>query len=178
MKNLKIGITIGIKSNDEALWTNGIKLNCLILEKMLKKSKNNYEVCLLNFGKLDFTQKLQDYLNGVNIYKFEDKYEEMDLIIVMGAQVNEEYMIHFKSLKPSNRIVSYRCGNNYIIAAENILFKESESDIHQYEKTFDELWYIPQQHETNVGYYSTLYRTNAFLVLFFIMLLDFFIQNL
>ena len=166
MKNLKIGITIGIKSNDEALWTNGIKLNCLILEKMLKKSKNNYEVCLLNFGKLDFTQKLQDYLNGVNIYKFEDKYEEMDLIIVMGAQVNEEYMIHFKSLKPSNRIVSYRCGNNYIIAAENILFKESESDIHQYEKTFDELWYIPQQHETNVGYYSTLYRTNALLVPF------------
>jgi len=166
MKNLKIGITIGIKSNDEALWTNGIKLNCLILERMLKKSKNNYDVCLLNFGKLDFTQKLQDYLNDVNIYKFEDKYEEMDLIIVMGAQVNEEYMIHFKSIKPSNRIISYRCGNNYIISAENILFKESENDIHQYEKTFDELWYIPQQHETNVGYYSTLYRTDALLVPF------------
>ena len=166
MKNIKIGITTGIRTNDEALWTNGMKLNCLILARMLNKSKNNYQVCLLNFGQLNFEEKLPDYLSDVDVFKFEEKYEEMDLIIVMGAQINEEYMIHFKSIKPSNRIISYRCGNNYIISTENIIFKESETVIHQYEKTFDELWYIPQQHETNYGYYSTLYRTDALLVPF------------
>jgi hypothetical protein len=31
MEKLKIGITIGLKSNTESIWTNGIKLNILIL---------------------------------------------------------------------------------------------------------------------------------------------------
>lgn len=168
MKNLKIGITLGLRTNDEAIWTNGIKLNCLILARMLQNSKMNYDVHLLNFndGEFKYDEPYPNYLNGFKFHKFLDKYEEMDLIFVVGSQINEEYLIHFKSLSDDKRVVSYRCGNNYIISAESILFKESESKVYQFERTFDELWYIPQQHETNYGYYSTLYRTNSIIVPF------------
>ena len=164
MEGLKIGITVNIKSADEALWTNGIKLNVLILYRMLKKSSKNYDVCLLNTGEFP-DERRPTYLDGVPIYNIKDKYEDIDLMIVMGAQVEAFYMMHFK-IKEKKRVVSYRCGNNYIIAAESVLFKESKDGIYQYESEFDELWYIPQQHETNCGYYHTMYRVNALIVPF------------
>jgi hypothetical protein len=47
---------------------------------------------------------------------------------------------------------------------EDTLFKEEKSS--QYEKEYDEVWYIPQQHENNHGYYHTLYRTTSIVVPF------------
>ena len=35
-KNLKIGITLGLQSNTESIWTNGIKQNVLMLVHLLK----------------------------------------------------------------------------------------------------------------------------------------------
>lgn len=163
-KNLKIGITLGLKSTDESIWTNGIKLNVLILLKLLKQSKKEYEVCILNTNKLDFSKK-PDYLKDIDIYYFDEKYLNMDLIICMGAQVDNGLLEKFKS-KPKKKVVSYKCGNNYILTAESILFKENVDKLFQYETTFDEIWYIPQQHETNYGFYRTLYRTNAIMVPF------------
>ena len=164
MEKLKIGITIGLKSNTESIWTNGIKLNILILLKLLKKSQKNYDVCLLNTLKVDFTDK-PDYLKNIDIHYIEDKYKEIDLMIVMGSQVNGKILQDFKNMK-NKKIVSYKCGNNYILAMEDILFKENPPGFSQYETEFDEVWYIPQQHETNQGYYHTLYRANSLIVPF------------
>jgi len=162
--NLKIGITVSIKSSDDSIWTNGIKLNTLIMTTLLKKSSQNYEVCLLNTGGLDLNKKPK-YLSNIEIYNFDEKYLDMDLIIVLGAQVHEEHLIKFRSL-PNKKVVSYKCGNNYIIHTENVLFKQSVDSIFQYETSIDEIWYIPQQHETNNGFYKTLHRVNALTVPF------------
>ncbi len=94
MMNLKIGITVSIKSSDDSIWTNGIKLNTLIMTTLLKKSSQNYEVCLLNTGGLDLNKKPK-YLSNIEIYNFDEKYLDMDLIIVLGAQVHEEHLIKF-----------------------------------------------------------------------------------
>ena len=164
MKNLKIGITVGFKEVNESIWTNGIKLNVFIFYKLLKNSNMNYEVCLLNHINLDWSNR-PGYLKNIEIYNFEEKYTEMDLIICMGAQILEEKLTYFKSLG-NKKVVSYRCGDNYIITTENILFKESESNLYQIERCFDEIWYIPQLHENNHGYYHTLHRTRSILVPF------------
>lgn len=163
--NLKIGITLSLKSPDESIWTNGIKLNVLNLLRLLKRSKKNYEVCILNTAKVDWSTK-PDYLKGIDIHYFNEKYLEMDLIISMGAQVEEDLLKKFKE-KNDKKVIGYKCGNNYVVTMENILFKQpDETIIFQYEKVFDEIWYIPQQHETNYGFYRTLYRTNAIMVPF------------
>jgi len=162
MKNLKIGITLGLKDNNESIWTNGIKQNVLILLDLLKKSENNYDICILNTIKVDWSKK-PTYLNDVDIFYFKEKFMEMDLLIVMGAQVGVEDLNAFKQNK-NKKVVSYKCGNNYILHLEESLFKEKFDS--EYETQFDEVWYIPQQHETNNGYYHTLYRTNSIVVPF------------
>jgi hypothetical protein len=86
---------------------------------------------------------------------------EMDLIIVMGAQVHDSQLKSFKA-QGNKKVVSYKCGNNYVISMENILFKENDkTKTYQYEKEYDEIWYVPQQHMVNSGLYRTLYRTEA-----------------
>ena len=166
MKNLKIGITIGLKDNKESIGTNGIKQNVLILTRLLKNSGENYEIKLLNTIEVDWSEK-PGYLKDVEICTFKDNYMEMDLLIVMGAQVSNAELKKFKESDPNKRVVSYKCGNNYVITMENILFKEEEEGkVHQFEDSFDEVWYIPQQDEVNRGYYHTLYRTNSLIVPF------------
>jgi hypothetical protein len=165
MNNIKIGVTITILTYEDSIWTNGIKLNTLIFTTLLKKSLKNYQVCLLNSTDLDLSTKKPKYLEGIDVYKFEDKYEEMDLIVTMGAQVHENHLKHFRSL-PNKRVVAYKCGNNYIVHTENVLFKPSEERPFQYETELDEIWYVPQQHETNCGYYETLHRTRSLIVPF------------
>ncbi len=165
MRNLKIGITIGLKDSKESIWTNGIKQNVLILTRLLKNSSENYEIKLLNTIEVDWSEK-PGYLKDVEICTFKDNYMDMDMLIVMGAQVSNADIKNFKS-DPKKKVVSYKCGNNYVITMENILFKEEEEGkVHQFEDSFDEVWYIPQQDEVNRGYYHTLYRTNSLIVPF------------
>ena len=164
MKDLKIGITLGLKSNTESIWTNGIKQNVLMLHHLLKKSNNNYQVTILNTIKVDWSTKPQ-YLKDIDICYFDEAYEEMDLIIIMGAQAEPEKIKKFKSIKKDNKVISYKCGSNYILTAESVLFG-TEDKWCQYEDYFDEVWYIPQQHETCNGYFHTLYRTNVVTVPF------------
>lgn len=165
MKNLKIGITLGLKSATESIWTNGMKQNVLMFIHLLKQSKNNYEVCILNTVEVDFSDKKPSYLKDIDIFNFKEKFMELDLIIMMGAQVHNQHIEKFKEDK-NKRFIGYKCGNNYVIHLENVLFGENKDQYFEYETTFDELWYIPQQEETNKGFFSTLYRTEAFIVPF------------
>jgi hypothetical protein len=136
-----------------------------MLVHLLKNSKKGYEVCILNSANIDFTER-PTYLDGIDIYHFADKFLEMDLLIVMGAQIHDYQLETFKRSGPNKKIVSYKCGNNYVIHMENILFKTSEPKEFQYEKQYDEIWYVPQQDEVNSGLYKTLYRTNSIAVPF------------
>ena len=162
---MKIGITLGLKDNKESIWTNGIKQNVLMLIHMLKNSNKNYDVRLLNTLKADFSVK-QSYLNDIQLDYFEDTYLDMDLIIVMGAQIHNQQIEAFKKSGKNKKIISYKCGNNYVIAMENILFGENPDKSYQFTEPYDEVWYIPQQDEANRGFFKTLYRTNAFIVPF------------
>lgn len=160
---LKIGITLGLKDNKESIWTNGIKQNVLMLVHLLKNSKKNYEVCILNIFNVDFTEK-PSYLKDIDIFYFNDKFMEMDLLISMGGQILDSDAKKFKENK-DKKIVSYKCGNNYVLSMEEILFKESKTGS-EIEQEIDELWYVPQQDEVNRGYYTTLHRTNSIIVPF------------
>lgn len=164
MDKLKIGITIGLKSNTESIWTNGIKQNVLMLHHLLCRSHKQYEVSLLNTIKVDWSTK-PSYLKDINIVYFDDLYQEMDLIIVMGAQVESEKVKKFKSIDKNRKVISYKCGSNYILTTESVLFGKEDKWC-EYEDYFDEVWYIPQQHETCNGYFHTLYRTNVVTVPF------------
>ena len=162
---MKIGITFSLtKGSKDSIWTNGLKLNILIFIDLLKQSKKKYDVFLLGYGG-DVIEDKPDYLNDVDMYDYNEKYMDCDLIIMMGQQVPEDTLIKFKK-DPNKKVIAYKCGNNYIINLENILFREDTSNNHKYETIYDEVWYVPQQHDTNFGFFKTLYRTTAISVPF------------
>ena len=167
MENIKIGITLGLKSVDESIWSNGIKQNVLYLIRLLQHSKKNYEVYLLNTAQLDLSEKRPHYLEDIQVEFFGDKFMEMDLLIMMGSQILDSDIVKFKASSPHRKVIAYKCGNNYAITMENILFKEDENKhIHEHTQNYDEIWYIPQQDESNRGFYRTLYRANSLIVPF------------
>lgn len=165
VNKIKIGITIGLNSISESIWTNGMKLNILMFINLLNKSEKKYDVYLLNTVDIDLTNK-PSHLKNIQVELFKNKYTEMDLIISMGSQITSEEIKHFKSIKPTNKFIGYKCGNNYVLAIEELLFKEGPKLGYIYENEFDEIWYVPQQHENNQGYYSTLYRSKSIIVPF------------
>lgn len=162
---LKIAITLALKSNDESIWSNGMKQNVLFFADMLKRSNKDYDVYILNTQELDFTKK-PSYLEGFKFELFDTRYMEMDIIVMMGAQIHDSKLKKFKDQSPDKKVVAYKCGNNYILSLESMLFKDVSKNFYEYETTFDEVWYVPQQHETNYGYFTTLYRSNSFAVPF------------
>jgi hypothetical protein len=164
---MKIGITLGLREENESIWTNGIKQNVLYFARLLKNSKKNYDIYILNITKLDFTEKKANYLNGLQVEFFDEKFMEMDLLVMMGSQITEANIDKFKKSGENKKVIAYKCGNNYAITMENILFKEDDGkSLHEHAQNYDEVWYIPQQDEVNSGFYKTLYRTNAFIVPF------------
>ena len=164
-ERLKIGITLAMKDITESIWTNGIKQNVFLFAHVLKKSKKNYDVYILNVNQLDFEKK-PDYLGDLKFGYFDDHYMDMDLIVMMGAQIHDEKLQKFKAQSKDKRVLGYKCGNNYVISVENMLFKDVSKNVYEHETSFDEVWYIPQQDETNKGYFQTLYRCNSFIVPF------------
>ena len=189
MKKLKIGLTIGLKENTESIWTNGMKQNVLVLYRLLKNSKLDYDVYLLNTLKIDWSVNnstdiakqncildvnqngeeilIPKYLKDIKFVDFSENYLDMDLLICIGSQILNSEIEKFKSSGENKKVIGYKCGNNYVISMENIIFKESsDTSIYQFDDKYDEIWYVPQQDEVNKGYYNTLYRTNAIIVPF------------
>jgi hypothetical protein len=162
---LKIGVTIAIRDINECFWTNGIKLNVLILTEMLRDS-GKYDVYLLNIITLDNYENKPSHLKQLNIFNLFAVYEQMDLIIVMGGEMETHHVKQFRSNHPTKKIIAYKCGNNYFNCVENLLFGKNEGDVNREYTVFDEIWYIPQQHESNQGFLKTLHRSNALIVPF------------
>ena len=122
-ENIKIGISVKLQSVNESIWTNGLKLNILMLISLLNNSKKNYEVHLLNTKDISM-DNLPQHLKDTNFGLLNEKYKEMDLLVSMGAQVEPHIIKHFNE-NENKKVINYKCGNNYIITIENILFKDS-----------------------------------------------------
>lgn len=166
MKNLKIGVTIGLKSLKDSIWTNGIRLNTLILARMLQRSAENYQVFILNVFTPDDAPRSRS-LRDIEIHPFAEKFREMDVLIMIGSTVDDPILRQFKASGKDKRVVSYRCGNDYVLLVQSILFNpESAKKPYTFETVIDEVWYVPQQHETNSGFYRTMQRTHALTVPF------------
>ena len=160
---MKIGITLGIKEEAEPLWVNGIKLNILMLATLLKNSDKNYDVSLLVTTGVNVTDKLPWDLKEFPTYDYKDERAmECDIIFILGGQINATWLNEFKSQGPNKKVISYKCGNNYVITMENILFIQEGwvegEGTKLVEDSFDEVWYVPQQQETCHHYWKTIHR--------------------
>jgi hypothetical protein len=164
---MKIGITISQKAPGDSMWSNGIKLNALILQKMLKNSSRNHEVYLVNREPIELDSTTPWDIVKYPCISLEKAQQEMDLILIVGAALSDEWIKEFKAIDPNRRVVAYHCGNHYILEMENVLFKENKSTNRpNWNLEIDANWLIPQQEYHNFYYVQTFTRKPTVVVPF------------
>jgi hypothetical protein len=164
---MKIGITISQKAASDSIWTNGIKLNALILQKMFKQSERNHEVYLVNREPVELDATTPWNIEKYPCISLDRAKQEMDLILILGAALSDEWIKEFKAIDPKRKVVAYHCGNHYVLEMENVLFKENkETNKPTWNLEIDENWIIPQQEYHNFYYLQTFTRKPSIVVPF------------
>ena len=160
---MRIGITISLFENRESLWINGIKLNALFLSKALQKTGNT--VTILDTGRAvkEITKDTVRWdLKEFPTEKYSKKFNDIDLMIMLGTSFQTQSIKDWKSIDPRRRVIKYHCGNNYVIDMERSIFpKKDPREMGQaaYQRdVIDEVWYVPQQEIQNRSYYSVIYN--------------------
>jgi hypothetical protein len=153
MKN--IAITIGLNSNNETLWNNGIKLNALYLAKLLRNS-NKYNVFLVNVTKEDITEYSWD-TNIFPTYHINERKDDIDVLISLGGQITPEMSKYLKS--KGTKLISYKCGDEYTWRLEHIVFNQDYKTTKIWANPdYDEIWTVPQIYEQNKYYFQRLHK--------------------
>ena len=151
--SLNIGVTMAKKKLN--LWNNGVSLNVIYFIKLLKNSKKKYNISVLNLFDADLPKNNIEVLKDIDIkYYKKCQYKNYDIIFLLGGLLPDEFLINAR--KNNVKIIYYKMGNDYIINTEKMLFKKDSKCLH-FTKNIDELWYIPQQHENNFGFYATMH---------------------
>lgn len=157
---MNIGITLSLRSDYESMWINGIKLNVLNLSKTLQQIDNN-NVWVLDTGtKVTDLKKVTWNTTEYPIYKWADKYKELDVLIMLGTSLPIELINSIKSELPNMKIIKYQCGNNYVIDMERVIFNTSPDAHPSWDSGHHQTWLIPQQEYQNKDYYQSIYRLN------------------
>lgn len=164
-KSLRIGITIGLRSADESLWSNGIKQNAVFLSEALKHCASVQSVRLVNTTDVPITNALPWDLTRWPTVSFNDAKDHLDILIELGGQINEEETDYLK--RRGTRLISYCCAFEYIMAMESVLFNRPLWGSNLFvNKRYDAVWMIPQVASNSEYYYSTLRRRPAKIVPF------------
>lgn len=157
---MNIGITIGLTKDNESLWVNGVKLNALYFANLLiSMGHNAYIMDMQVKVKEPFEGKVEWDVNKIPIYKYNKIITSTDVVITMGVSVSTPEINRMKGINPNIKFIKYQCGNNYVIDMERVLFKDASEKIGlPWDSGYDEIWYVPQQHNQNKDYFAVTNR--------------------
>lgn len=156
---LRIGVTIGLQSETESLFVNGIKQNALFLAKLLRASELGHEVWLLNTTAVALTERLPWSLAEFPTFPIMEKIEQVDVLIELGGQIDAAQTDIVK--RRGARLISYCCGPEYVQNIEAMIFRRPLWDTIFVNRRYDELWIIPQVAETSTAFLQTFRRAPA-----------------
>lgn len=163
LKDIKIGISAAVPSH---MFNNGIHQNTLYFYDVLKHIGYTPYLIVTNSDYLKFKKSPPDGWNSShyeNVISFSQIYTMgFRAVVTFGVQISHIVLqqLHYMGAK----LVSYVCGNEYLINSEAIIYGHGESGSFEQDKTnprkslFDEIWLIPQMMELNECYKRTLSR--------------------
>lgn len=163
-RTLRIGITIGLRSEDESLWINGIKQNAIFLAKVFQNSVHRHHVTLVNTTDVAITDRLPWDLKQFPAASLETVQDNLDILIELGGQISAAQTDYLK--QRGTRVVSYCCGPEYVTTSQAIVFQIPGFKSPFINQRYDEIWIIPQVAETSYNYLKTLRRRPARVVPF------------
>jgi hypothetical protein len=155
-RSLQIGITIGIRSETEGMWVNGIKQNALYLAKLFQHSPLGHRVVLVNTTSTALTGALPWDTTRFPVHTFEEAKDALDVLVELGGQIGEEQTRYLKAR--GTKLVSYCCGPEYVQMIEAMIFNRRLADTVFINQQYDAVWVIPQVMETTAHFLGTLRR--------------------
>lgn len=161
-KRLNIGITIYLQNENESVWINGIKQNAIFLAKTFMNSSKNYNVYIVNTSKVPVTGNLGWDKEKYKTVQFDDIKDRLDIIFTLGGALGTDTVYYLRSR--GCKVVPYKCGNEYIISMENVMF--GRDDQRPEYPMVDQVWHIPQMENTNKHYWRILNRTESITIPF------------
>lgn len=162
---IRVGITIGLQTEDESLWTNGIKQNAVYLAEALRHCTSVESVALVNTTAVPVTRNLPWDLDRWPTVTLAQACEDVDVLIELGGQVDAQStsLLHRRGAK----LVSYCCGCEYVQAMEAILFDRPLWGLDLFvNREYDDIWMVPQVADISGSYFTTLRRRPARIVPF------------
>jgi hypothetical protein len=166
IQTTKIGITLDLPSKIQDLYCNGIRQNVYYLGELLVNIgydcyfiiNNSYNEEIIKASFYDERFKYIKY-NKILTSNF-------DVVISIGFEMDMFILKWLREMK--TKIVSYNCGNSYIIDSECMLYSQHPSKMNQIKYInpkshipYDIIWSIPQMTNTNKYYWQTLMRTKC-----------------
>jgi len=147
---------------NESIWINGIKQNALFLARMFMNSKKKYDIYIVNISDVKITSGLGWDNNKYKTVQYNDIKDELDIIIMLGGTLSIDEVNYLRN--KGCKTVSYKCGNDYIISMENIIF--DRADMRPSYPYVDQVWIIPQMENTNSEYWRMFFRTEIITIPF------------
>lgn len=162
-KDIRIGISAAVPSH---MFNNGIHQNTLYFYDVLKNIGYTPYLVVTNTDYAKFKKSPPDGWNRAhydNVVSFSQMHRVgFHAVVTFGVQISH---IALQQLRHAGvKLVSYVCGNEYLINSEAILYGHGESGSFEQDKTnprtslFHEVWLIPQMMELNAAYKRTLSR--------------------
>lgn len=163
LKDIKIGISASVPSH---MFNNGIHQNTLYFYDVLKNIGYTPYLVVTNTDYVKFKKSPPDGWDSAhyeNVVSVSQMYRiGFRAVVTFGMQISHIVLQQLRHL--GVKLVSYVCGNEYLINSEAILYGHGESGSFEQDKPnprkslFDEVWLIPQMMEQNECYKRTLSR--------------------
>lgn len=149
---MNIGITVNLKSN---IWANGINQNGIYIANLIKEI--GYTPWLIYQSDLE-VESVGDF----NITPFSESYHmKFDMIIQLGITVSSAMLAKYKKQNNDVKLLAYKCGNDFVIDMESIIFGANESRTNGLDGNEkdpaaipDQVWLIPQHENSALHYFK------------------------
>lgn len=154
---MKIAITINLGSS---LWSNGLNQNALYLAMVFKKLGHDTDLIYNDSSTGDaLNQAVKVYPKIVPITSaISNRY---DVIFSLGFSISNKILETLKKSNQKIKYVQYKCGNDFLVDTESLLFdahkhRDSQNSLINLESSAkpDQVWIIPQMENTNYNYYQ------------------------
>jgi len=154
-----IGITVNLT---KSIWSNGINQNGIYLANVL--AKIGYDVYIIS--PTDKNIELTEEVNGIKVITFKEAFKINFLILIqLGVTISQANFNKFKEINHNVKLVSYKCGNDFVIDMESIFFDAHAERTESLKNSIkdpaakpDQIWSIPQNANANLQYFSFISR--------------------
>lgn len=155
---INVAITMEIRADaQQSIWFNGANQHCVYLYMLLKRSPLVGEVWLVHGdGVAAYAEGMMLGELAGALRPLSAVVHQTDLLIEMNAFVHPT---HVEAVRQrGGHCVSYRFGNDYVVAVETINFQANPWLPNPHRVQFDELWTNPQHVHTCKSYFEAVYR--------------------